>query len=242
MEELEQHLEAANIQGNKLALTHMQAYVWDAQNVPRENRSPMQNAALLKWKTPGWVPIEARLPVRGGNQNAPAGVNTPRLTDPAEDWARWMWRYPRKAETHPGIHRGRDSMSLSSIRGLLLVTGHAPRGVGVICEQNMFMTRAAKLMATPGRYRQLVEERRMTIATIPRITMAQLSENIMVEDVAAMFTVDGVTIAQVSDTFEWGHSMLLNLSNGVDTSRRTEAMQALVNAQQGTSQEEQDRP
>jgi hypothetical protein len=59
MEELEQHLEAANIQGNELALTHMRAYIQDAQNVPRENRLPMQNAALLKWKTPGWVPIEA---------------------------------------------------------------------------------------------------------------------------------------------------------------------------------------
>jgi hypothetical protein len=134
VEELEQHLEVANIQGNELALTCMRAYVWDAQNVPRENRSPMQNAALLKWKTPGWVPIEAHPPVRGGDQNAPAGVNTPRLMDPAEDWARWMWRYPREAETHPGICRGRDGMSLSSIRGLLLVTGHAPRGVGVICE------------------------------------------------------------------------------------------------------------
>jgi hypothetical protein len=71
--ELEQHLEVANIQGNELALTRMRAYVRDTQNVPRENRSPMQNAALLKWKTPGWVPIEARPPVRGGDQNAPAG-------------------------------------------------------------------------------------------------------------------------------------------------------------------------
>jgi hypothetical protein len=97
-------------------------------------------------------------------------------------------------------------------------------------------------MATPGRYRRLVKERRMTITAIPRVTTAQPSENVTVEDVAAMFTVDGVTIAQVSDAFEWGCSMLLNLSNGVDTSRRMEAMQALANAQQGTSQEEQDRP
>jgi hypothetical protein len=134
VEELEQHLEVANIQGNELALTHMRAYVWDTQNILGENRSPMQNAALLKWKTPGWVLIEACLPVRGSDQNAPAWVNTPRLTDPAENWVRWMWRYPREAETRPGIHRGRDSMSLSSIRGLLLVTGRASRGVGVIRE------------------------------------------------------------------------------------------------------------
>jgi hypothetical protein len=104
------------------------------------------------------------------------------------------------------------------------------------------MTRAAELMATPGRYRRLVEKRRMTIAAIPRVTTAQLSENITLEDVAAMFAVDGVTIAQVSDAFEWGRSMLLNISNSIDASRRTEAMQALVNAQQGTSQEEQDMP
>jgi hypothetical protein len=93
-------------------------------------------------------------------------------------------------------------MSLSSIRGLLLVMGCAPHGVGVIREQNTFMTRAAELMATPGRYRWLVEERRMTIATISRVTMAQPSENIMVEDVMAMFAADGVTIAQVSDAFK----------------------------------------
>jgi hypothetical protein len=239
VEELEQHLEAANIQGNELALTRMRAYIQDTQNVLRENQSPMQNAALLKWKTPGWVPIKAHLPVRGGEQNAPAGVNTPRLMDPG---ARWMWRYPREVETHPGICQGRDSMSLSSIRGLLLVMGRAPCGVGVIREQNTFMTRAAELMATPGRYRRLVKERRITIAAIPRIMMAQPSENIMVEDVVAMFAVNGVTIAQVSDAFEWGRSMLLNLSNGVDMSRRMEAMQALANDQQGTSQEEQDRP
>jgi hypothetical protein len=93
-------------------------------------------------------------------------------------------------------------MSLSSIRGLLLVMGHAPHGVGVICEQNMFVTWAAELMATPGRYRQLVEERRMTITAIPRVMTAQPSENVTVEDVAAIFAADGVTITQVSDTFK----------------------------------------
>ena len=52
---------------------------------------------------------------------------------------------------HPGIHWGRDGISLSLIRGLLLVTGQAPRGTGVIREQNMFMTRTAGLLATQGR-------------------------------------------------------------------------------------------
>src|SRR5882757_10291713 len=104
------------------------------------------------------------------------------------------------------------------------------------------MTRAAELLATPGRYRRLVEERRMTIATTPRTMMAQPLENIMVEDMAALFAANGVSIAQASDMFEWECLMLTSLSNGVDTSRQTEAMQALMNAQQGTSQKEQDRP
>jgi hypothetical protein len=87
MEELEQHLESANTPGNELALVRMCAYVRDAQSTPRDARSPVQSAALLKWKTPSWVPAESRPPTKSGNPNAPAGVNTPRLTDPPEEWA-----------------------------------------------------------------------------------------------------------------------------------------------------------
>jgi hypothetical protein len=104
------------------------------------------------------------------------------------------------------------------------------------------MMRAAELIATPERYRQMVEEMRLTIATSPRVTMAQPSENITVEDVVQLLAADGITIPQVMDTYEWGRSMLLNLVNGVDALRRTEAMTALANAQQGTSQDDQDRP
>jgi hypothetical protein len=141
-----------------------------------------------------------------------------------------------------GIRRGRDGMSLSSIRGLLLVTGQAPCGTGVIRARNAFMMRAAKLMATPGRYRRMVEDMRLTIAASLRIMMAQLSENITIEDVVQLLTADGITIPQVMDAFEWGRSMLLNLVSGMDASRRTEAMMALANAQQGMSQDDQDRP
>jgi hypothetical protein len=238
VEELEQHLEAAKIQGNELALIRMLAYVWDAQNVPRENRSPMQNAALLKWKTPGWVPIEARPPVRGGDQNVPAGGEHAQANRPSRGLG----------EMDVGISQGSgDTPRYPSRKGRyvpLLDKGITigNRACTPLSRSNTFMTRAAELMATPGRYRRLVKERRLTIAAIPRIMTAQLSENVMVEDVAAMFAADGVTIAQVSDAFEWGRSMLLNLSNSIDASRRTEAMQALANAQQGTSQEEQDRP
>jgi hypothetical protein len=65
------------------------------------------------------------------------------------------------------------------------------------------MTRAAELMATPGRYRWLVEERRMTIAAIPRIMMAQPSENVTVEDVAAMFTADHRSLTSYHDMPPW---------------------------------------
>lgn len=217
-EELEHHLDAASVPGNKLALTCMCAYVRDTQNVLREARSPMQNAALLKWKTPGWVLAVARLPVKGGERNTPAGVNTPRLTDSPKDWVRWMWRYPREAETHPGIQRGRDGMSLSSIRGLLLVTRRAPHGTEILCARNTFIMRAAELMATPGRYRQMVKEMRLTIEATPRATMAQPSENITVEDMARLLAADGITILQVMDVFEWGCLMLMNLASSVDTS------------------------
>jgi hypothetical protein len=153
-----------------------------------------------------------------------------------------MWRYPREVEMRPGIRRGRDGMSLSSIRGLLLVTRRAPRGTGVLRERNTFMMRAVELMATPGRCRRMVEEMRLTIAAILRATMAQLSENVTIEDIARLFVADGMTILQIVDAYEWGCSMLLNLVSGVDASRRTEAISALANAQQGTSQDEQDRP
>jgi hypothetical protein len=82
----------------------------------------------------------------------------------------------------------------------------------------------------------------MTITTSPRMMTAQPSDNIIVEDVAILFMVNGITITQISDTYEWGHSMLLNMASSIDTSRRMEAMQALVNAQPGTSQNKQDRP
>jgi hypothetical protein len=100
------------------------------------------------------------------------------------------------------------------------------------------MMRAAELMATLGRYRRMIEEMRLTIAAILRVTMAQLSGNITIEDMARLFAVDGVTILQIVDAYEWGHSMLLNLASSVDASRRTEAMLALANAQWGTSQDE----
>jgi hypothetical protein len=56
----------------------MHAYVQKANMTPKELHSPVQNAALVKWKIPVWVPPEARPPPRVGNPNAPAGVNTPR--------------------------------------------------------------------------------------------------------------------------------------------------------------------
>jgi hypothetical protein len=103
MEELDHHLDMASVPENKLALTCMHAYVRDAQNILKEARSLVQNTALLKWKILGWVLAEAQPPVKGSDKDAPVRVNIPRLTDSPEEWAWWMWRYPRKVETCPGI-------------------------------------------------------------------------------------------------------------------------------------------
>ena len=87
VEELEQHLEAANMPGNELAVACMSAYVQEANMVPKELRSPVQNIALMEWKIPSWM-----LPPKAGNPNAPTGVNTPRHSDSPKEWACWLWR------------------------------------------------------------------------------------------------------------------------------------------------------
>jgi hypothetical protein len=66
LEELDQYIEAANRPGDELVLTQMHAYVREAHQRCREERSPIMEAALLKWKTPDWVPPKARLPAKAG--------------------------------------------------------------------------------------------------------------------------------------------------------------------------------
>jgi len=58
---------------------------------------------------------------------------------------------------------------------------------------------------TLGLYQHLVDVLHLTIATMPCVTPAQLSDNITVKDVARLFARDGITIPQISDAFEWGH-------------------------------------
>jgi len=43
---------------------------------------------------------------------------------------------------------------------------------------------------------------------MPCITLAQLLDNVTVEDMARLFTGDGITIPQISDAFEWGQMAL----------------------------------
>ena len=50
-------------------------------------------------------------------------------TDPPEEWARWLWRYPREVVMHPGILRAQYGINLLLIRGLLMVTVRAPCGM-----------------------------------------------------------------------------------------------------------------
>jgi hypothetical protein len=210
--------------------------------MPKELCLPVQNATLMRWKIPSWVPPEARLPQKVGNPNTPTGVNTPRHSDSPEEWACWLWRYLREAAMHPGIHRGMDGISLASVRGMLLVTGHAPCGNGLVSMRNVFIMRATQLVATPGLYHHLVAGLKLSIAATTRVTAPVLSKNISIEDVAHLFMADGVTIPQVSDAHKWGTSVLRNLAGGIDASRRTEAMTALAEIQCRTSAEGQDHP
>jgi len=75
----------------------------------------------------------------------------------------------------------------------------------------------------------------------PCITLAQLSDNVTIEDVARLFTGDGITIPQISDTFEWGQMALAGWSTGSEASRWMEAMQAIIMACEQMSHDDQDR-
>ena len=226
-EELDHHIEEASTSGNWTAYSSMRAYIREAHAMQKEMRSLVQNTALVKWKTPSWVPLEARPFVKANDPNVLAGVNMPRLADLPEEWAHWLWRYPKEASSRPGVRRTAQGVNLSSVRGLLLVMGHAPCRNGFICVRTVFFMRAAQLIAMLGLYRCLVDELRLTIAVVPGLTSAQPVDNVTVEDMARLFARDGVTIPQIGDAYEWGHTALITWSQGMDAARRTEAMSAL---------------
>ena len=150
------------------------------------------------------------------------------MTDSPEEWARWMWRYPRELTTHPGIRHARDGISLSSVRGMQMALGRAPRGASVQCARHAFILRLAELLATRGMYRQLVDQLRLTITSTLRMSIAQTTDNVMVEDVACVLAADGVTIPQARDAHKWGLNTLNLWSQVADANRRTDAMQALM--------------
>jgi len=87
----------------------------------KEAWSLLHNTALVKWKTPNWVPAEARPLAKQSDPSTPVGINMPQTTDPPEEWARWLWRYPREAAMHPGILRACYGINLSLVRGMLMV-------------------------------------------------------------------------------------------------------------------------
>ena len=100
-EELDRRIEEASTSGNWMAYSSMCAYIREAHAMQKEMRSPVQNTALVKWKTPSWVLPEARLFVKANDLNVLAGVNMPRLADSPEEWAHWLWRY-RPTDCHAG--------------------------------------------------------------------------------------------------------------------------------------------
>jgi len=93
--ELDQYIATAHISGSWAVYSNMCTYVREAHLLAKEAWSPLQNATLVKWKTPNWVPAEARPLAKQSDPSTPVGINTPWTTDPPEEWARWLWRYPR---------------------------------------------------------------------------------------------------------------------------------------------------
>jgi len=77
-----------------------------------------------------------------------------------------------------------------------------------------------------------------TIAMAPCITPAQLLDNITIEDMARLFTGDGITIPQISDVFKWGQMALAGWSAGSKASRQMEAMQAIIMAHKQMSHDD----
>jgi len=55
----------------------MHAYVQEVHLLAKEVQTPLQNAALVKWKTPNWVPAEARPLVKQSDLSTLVGINTP---------------------------------------------------------------------------------------------------------------------------------------------------------------------
>ena len=76
---------------------------------------------------------------------------------------------------------------------------------------------------------------------MPHVTLAQLWDNVTIEDVARFFAGDGITIPQISDTFEWGQMVLVGWSARSEASRQMEAMQAMIMACKQTSHDDWDR-
>ena len=53
-EELDHRIKEASTSENWMAYSSMHAYIREAHALQKEMRSPVQNMALVKWKTPSW--------------------------------------------------------------------------------------------------------------------------------------------------------------------------------------------
>ena len=76
---------------------------------------------------------------------------------------------------------------------------------------------------------------------VPGLMLAQAVNNVMVEDMACLFARDKLTISQIGDMYEWGHTALITWSQGMDAAQRTEAMSALQVTRQQSSLDNADR-
>ena len=57
-------------------------------------------------------------------------------------------------------------------------------------------------------YRQLVDQLHLTIVSTSQMSITQMMDNVIVEDVAHILAADGVTIPQARDVHKWGLNTL----------------------------------
>jgi len=144
---LDQYIAAAHISGSWAVYSNMHTYVQEAHLLAKEVWSPLQNAAPGQMEdtqlgaSRGKATRETEWPEHTSRDKHP------QTTDPPEEWARWLWRYPREVAMCPGIFRARYWINLSSVRGMLMVMVRAPHRVIAHHTQSAFLICVAQLIS-----------------------------------------------------------------------------------------------
>jgi hypothetical protein len=209
--------------GNEEALDTATRLVTLLQNKNWGGTPEFRMQVLREWARPRWAGPRKQHPMAPFRPatNAPV-INQPHIDDPPETWAYWLWHHPRQGAEYHGIRYMANGMDLRTIRGHQLVSRYAPKGVvgntGVRIE---FQRRAAMMIARPGRYRQLCQERgRMPAQVVRRVRFpAEPPEGVTEQAVAEWFADSGVSFEEVDDAWSfasgWMEAQAARIGNTV---------------------------